>query len=156
MHEISLTHTIDTGHRIVGHEGGNGKCARLHGHTYRYEITVASPSLLPIGFVVDFGAVKKALDEWDHKTVLWEEDRLFVLAENDETGGHQDEHYGVVRVPFNPTAENMARYWAGRLLLDLQKAHAGEGEHLAQDPRLAVQVEVWETPKSSARYVMRP
>lgn len=155
MHEISLTHTIDTAHRIVGHEGGAGKCARLHGHTYRYDVTVVSPSLLPIGFVVDFGAIKDLLNQWDHRTILWEEDPIMedVFGFMDEVGAA---NHGIISVPFNPTAEHMARYWAGRLLLDLLKAHAGEGEHLAQDPRFVVQVEVWETPKSSARYVMRP
>lgn len=156
MHEISLTHTIDTGHRIVGHEGGRGKCARLHGHTYRYEVTVASPSLLPIGFVVDFGVIKKALDEWDHRIVLWEGDPIMEDVFGFADGPGDLKRLGFVVVPFNPTAENMARYWAGRLLYSLQKDHAQDGDLLCEDPRLAVQVEVWETPKSSARYVMRP
>lgn len=49
--EITLLHSIDTGHRIVGHEG---KCARLHGHTYRMEILMRGP-VKGIGFVVVTG-----------------------------------------------------------------------------------------------------
>jgi 6-pyruvoyltetrahydropterin/6-carboxytetrahydropterin synthase len=150
MHEISLTHTIDTGHRIVGHENGRGKCARLHGHTYRYEIIVASPSLLPIGFVIDFGTIKRALDEWDHRMVLHNNDPLLLAL--DHTGVLDAE---VVWVDFNPTAENMARYWANRLYSELKVAHGNGNAASAQGEGYAVQVEVWETPKSSARYVTR-
>jgi 6-pyruvoyl-tetrahydropterin synthase len=68
MHEIRLDHTTDTGHRIVGHKG---KCARIHGHTYRWQVKIEAQALNEMGFVADFGDVKAVLDEWDHRLVLW-------------------------------------------------------------------------------------
>jgi len=114
MHRIKVIRQIDTGHRVVGH---SGKCKNLHGHTY--EITVVlfgdldpeSP-----GFVIDFGVVKQIIDEWDHKMLLWEEDPVVAAQYGsiDPTEQHwrliQDNSCGILRVPFNPTAENMAEY----------------------------------------------
>lgn len=158
MHEISLTHYTDTGHRIVGHENGKGKCARLHGHTYRWEIAIASPSLLPVGFVMDFATIKKTLDNWDHRTLLWVDDPFYSMLNSIApwtTVTRSDLDDWFVGVPFNPTAENMARYMAGVLLTRLQIAHAKGEEALAEGEGYAVQVELWETPKSSARFVAR-
>lgn len=136
MYEITLEHTTDTGHRIVGHKG---KCARLHGHTYRWLVTVRSMYLVFPGFVVDFGDIKDVLNEWDHYTLLWVEDPVsvagVVLYNADATV--EDAH--VIRVPFNPTAENMAKHMAERLRRDLDVEE--------------VEVVVFETPKSSAKWV---
>lgn len=134
MHEITLEHTTDTGHRIVGHKG---KCARLHGHTYRWLVTMRSHDLVQPGFVVDFGDIKDILNKWDHYTLLWEEDQVVV---SDRMGLVVEDHH-VVRVPFNPTAENMARHVAKEML-----DYFGVEE---------VEVVVFETPKSSAKWVAR-
>lgn len=135
MMQIHLTHTIDAGHRIVGHEG---KCARLHGHTYKFEVWLKSyaTDLVDPGFVVDFGHVKQILDHWDHKMLLWEEDPIHV---RDRQGLLHDAEMGVLRVPFNPTAENMAKYLQ-KLFID-----AFPNIYMAK-------VRVWETPKAYAEF----
>lgn len=125
MHTITLTHTTDTGHRIPGHDGGSGKCARLHGHTYSFDVELSSDDLDGTGFVIDFGQIKKLLDEWDHRTLLWEGDPLGLsfhefrgsLADGTAAGSYLEgdiieEAYGLIRVPFVPTAENMAEHLA--------------------------------------------
>lgn len=125
MHTITLTHTTDTGHRIPGHEEGRGKCARLHGHTYSFDVELSSDDLDKTGFVIDFGQIKKLLDEWDHRTLLWEGDPLGLsfhefrgsLADGTASaeyieGDVIEEAYGLIRVPFVPTAENMAEHLA--------------------------------------------
>lgn len=113
MHEITVTRQIDTGHRVHGHKG---KCKNLHGHTYTITVTLQgnvddhSP-----GFVVDFGVVKGIIDHWDHKMLLWEEDPVVVgkkVATYHPANDYFKEEDSVVRVPFNPTAENMAEYLA--------------------------------------------
>lgn len=124
MREIFLTHTIDCGHRIVGHKG---KCARLHGHTYKFDLTLGG-DVVPPGFVVDFGDVKDLINEWDHKMLLWNVDELVPMI--------PAEHLVVTR--FNPTAENMAEYIAEELL----QAFALE----------RADVVLWETPKCCAKY----
>lgn len=142
MFEIGVTHTIDAGHRVVGHEDGRGKCARLHGHTYRFDVSLYAPDLDRIGFVTDFGVVKAALNEWDHRMLLWDADPL--LAEPPERHAawlkaqQEFREAGVVELPFNPTAENMARHFAERFrdLDGIEKAL----------------VEVRETPKTVARF----
>ena len=98
-------HDISTGHRVYGHES---KCAHLHGHNYRIHFTVAAENLDEVGRVIDFSVIKSALciwveDNWDHKFLLWENDPILELM-------LKLDPEGVVSVPFNPTAENMAEY----------------------------------------------
>ena len=75
---LTTSYVFDAAHRIAGHPG---KCAWLHGHTYHLEVTVSSPTLNPLGMVMDFDdlrdAVGKAvLDLWDHATLLAADDPL--------------------------------------------------------------------------------
>jgi 6-pyruvoyltetrahydropterin/6-carboxytetrahydropterin synthase len=144
MNEITVQHSTSTGHRIVGHEGGLGKCARLHGHTYTFRVWLTGEDLDETGFVVDFGDVKRVLDEWDHRIVLWDKDEFTVAIAHKNLGLSRtfDDVSGVVRVPFNPTAENMARHLSKRML--------------ALSDRIAsAKVMVHETPKTSAVYTAR-
>lgn len=107
-------HDISAGHRVYGHES---KCKHLHGHNYRIHFTVEQIQDFlddnfsgrdDIGRVLDFGVIKEKLcmwveNNWDHKTLLWEEDPLAkTISELDPQG--------TVIVDFNPTAENMAEY----------------------------------------------
>lgn len=98
-------HDISMGHRVVGHEH---KCKHLHGHNYRVHFVCRATQLDDIGRVIDFSVIKERLcmwleEHWDHKMVLWESDPLLeqlqAIAPAD-----------IVIVPFNPTAENIARY----------------------------------------------
>ena len=98
-------HDISCGHRVFGHEN---KCAHLHGHNYRFYFTVAAPELDTVGRVLDFSVIKERLCEWletnyDHKFLIWQNDPML------ETLKALDPD-GVVSVPYNPTAENIARY----------------------------------------------
>jgi 6-pyruvoyltetrahydropterin/6-carboxytetrahydropterin synthase len=112
---ISVERKIDTGHRVLGHEG---KCRFLHGHTYTITVDLTSSELFPIGFVVDFGDVKEMIDRWDHKFLLWDMDPLVVGIESGLAVREMDDEAtaGIVRVPFNPTAENMAESLARRFV----------------------------------------
>ena len=53
---VTRSFTFDAAHVLPWHPG---KCARLHGHTYRVDVTVAGP-LDENGIVVDFGDIKTA------------------------------------------------------------------------------------------------
>jgi len=95
-------HDFSYGHRVVGHEN---KCKYLHGHNGRVHFYCRG-ELDSVGRVIDFGVIKEKLcmwleDNWDHHMLIWSEDPLLEqLRAIDPT---------VVEVPFNPTAENMAR-----------------------------------------------
>lgn len=98
-------HDISCGHRVHQHES---KCAHLHGHNYRFHFSVKAPSLDSVGRVMDFSVIKEKLcmwleDNWDHKFLLWEDDPLVPVLQSADPEG-------LVIVPFNPTAENMALY----------------------------------------------
>jgi len=131
-------HDISCGHRVVGHEG---KCANFHGHNYRIHFTCQAyraHKLDAVGRVIDFSAIKHRLcmwleDEWDHKMLLWETDHALERMKLLNPGG-------IVVVPFNPTAENMAIYLLKNIRPD--RLH-GTGVDL-------VRVRVEETRKCSA------
>lgn len=140
MSRITATrqHVFAAGHRLLGHEG---KCTHLHGHNYRVHFTCEAPGggVDALGRVLDFGEIKSRLcqwleEHWDHKFLVYREDAsLAELLQAADPGG-------VVVVPFNPTAENMASH-----LLSVVGPRQLEGTGL----RLAA-VKVEETPNCSA------
>ncbi len=108
MTNISCTRRMefDAAHRLIGHEG---KCRHLHGHRYMLEATFSAGSLDDLGRVVDFGVIKERLgawidSNWDHNTILSEQDRPLGDAITNHT------KQGIFYLPANPTAENMADY----------------------------------------------
>ena len=106
MISITREHVIAAAHRLFDY---CGRCERLHGHNYRIRVTLTASAMNSLGMVVDFADVKKvlfgALDEaWDHRTLLFSEDPLC---------GHLQsvlDDDSLRPVPFNPTAENIARW----------------------------------------------
>lgn len=121
---VERYHDISCGHRVVGHES---KCALLHGHNYRIHFRATAEKLDGIGRVIDFSALKFTLcqwleNNWDHKTLVWEDDHVIneVLGRvwkgpiSDDRGNVTElgsvMSHSFVRVPFNPTAEHMGAY----------------------------------------------
>lgn len=96
--------TIDAGHRVFKHEG---KCAHLHGHTYRIEVH-ARGQLDELGRVIDFSVLKERIGTW--LDINW--DHGFVLNINDGAVHSALMALGskFYLLPYNPTAENMAKY----------------------------------------------
>lgn len=108
MWQAERYHDISCGHRVHGHEG---KCRHLHGHNYRIHFTCAAAEgveqLDHVGRVIDFSDMKSKLcmwveDHWDHKMLIWVDDPMLDPLKTIDPS--------VVCVPFNPTAENLARY----------------------------------------------
>lgn len=87
MFEIYVRAEFDAAHFLPNY---NGKCANLHGHTWRVELTVRSEALNG-GMVIDFTDIKAILKEVvpDHSLL------------ND--------------IIANPTAENLAQHFYGEL-----------------------------------------
>ena len=72
MMTISIEHETDTAHRLSCHKG---KCANLHGHRYKFVVSIEAKDSIEGEHFVDFYDLKKSvrdlLDElFDHGTLL--------------------------------------------------------------------------------------
>lgn len=132
------------GHRVHLHES---KCAHLHGHNYVVFLTARGTEspLDTIGRVVDFSVLKERVGGWidkhfDHGFIISAEDEaaaVMLTQFQASNGGKQK----LFVLPYNPTAENIARY----LLEDVgPEVLKGTGCEL-------VGVTVWETENCLAR-----
>jgi 6-pyruvoyltetrahydropterin/6-carboxytetrahydropterin synthase len=122
MYQICKTYSFEAAHQLRDYDGD---CARLHGHHWEVSVCIEGTQLDPVGMLVDFGAVKRAISV---------------------TIGHYDHNFLNEIVPFdeiNPTAELLAR----TIYLSLRDQIAG----MAADARL-VYVQVAESPTAWARY----
>jgi 6-pyruvoyltetrahydropterin/6-carboxytetrahydropterin synthase len=65
MYTLIVRAGFEAAHDIPGHKG---KCARLHGHSYRVEAEFSGTDLDSLGMLVDFGDLKDVLNEFlpDH------------------------------------------------------------------------------------------
>lgn len=103
MQTISIVLTWCMGHRIHHHEG---KCKRLHGHTYSVELTLTGT--VEHDFICDFNEVKgivKAFldDEVDHKTMIYARDPILPYLRNVIPDD-------LCIVSFVPTVENISKW----------------------------------------------
>ena len=81
--EVTKEFTFDSCHQLLGYEGA---CKRLHGHTYKLQVTFRG-TVNEIGMVIDFNEIKETV-------------KAFLLDDLD--------HYNLnEKLPFNTTAENM-------------------------------------------------
>jgi 6-pyruvoyltetrahydropterin/6-carboxytetrahydropterin synthase len=140
--QLSLVRQLKfcAGHRLYRHES---KCAFFHGHNYRVDIEVVGAAggteVDAVGRIVDFSLIKKRMlgwldDNWDHGFLIFEEDANALAA----IKMVQPTKYFVM--PYNPTAENMARY-----LLEVVAPNV-----LGDLGVVARKVVVWETDESCA------
>ena len=69
-----------------------GKCAELHGHTWKVKVDVKCNKLDNIGVVIDFDELKEIINE--------------IIARLDHKNLNEVEYFTFT----NPTSENLARY----------------------------------------------
>ncbi|NCA10281.1 6-carboxytetrahydropterin synthase [bacterium] len=140
--QLSITRQLSfcAGHRLLRHEG---KCAFFHGHNYKVDVEVAPRAggavLDDVGRIVDFSVIKRRLlgwidEHWDHGFIVSAEDTNGIAALN------AVEPNKTFVLPYNPTAENMARY-----LLEVVAP-----EVLGDLPIVVTRIVVWETDTSCA------
>ncbi|MCC9604067.1 6-carboxytetrahydropterin synthase [Stieleria sp. JC731] len=124
------------GHRLLNH---GGKCENFHGHNYVADFFVQGDVQDDVGRVIDFSDLKKRVKGWidDH----W--DHGFLIHKDDDNARQALEMVTPSRIfimPYNPTAENMAKY-----LLEEMAPVALDGSGAR-----AVRVRIWETDESFA------
>ena len=142
---ITVMRKVDfcAGHRLLGHEG---KCANLHGHNYIAEFHITGNEIDELGRVVDFADIKRLFkgwidDHWDHGFILWDQDQNAL----DAIG--QVRPNKIYRLPYNPTAENLARYLITEIGPQLISTIRGYDLSLSK-------VVIWETENSFAEVTM--
>lgn len=120
MYEISVTREFASAHFLRDYVG---KCANMHGHNWKVQISFRSPRLASNGILVDFNDLWKALDELlemlDHRVI------------------NEIPPFDVE----SPTSENMARWFYEEV-----------GKRLPENVVRPHRVTVWETPDACAAY----
>jgi 6-pyruvoyltetrahydropterin/6-carboxytetrahydropterin synthase len=94
--EIFREFTFEAAHRLP-HVPDGHKCARLHGHSYRVEVRISGELDATLGWVMDFGDLKAAVNP-----IIATLDHFYL----NEISGLE-----------NPTSENLAR-WIWEKLTD--------------------------------------
>lgn len=125
--------SFDAAHYLPNHAG---KCKQTHGHTYKLQVGVSGPIDADSGMVIDFGDLKKAVnntvvDKLDHKYLN--------LIIDGESGGE-----AVPDFPRIPSAENMVIWIVKKLKEEICKQTEGMA-------RLTF-IRLYETPTSYAEW----
>ena len=117
MQKIRLTKhfSFEAAHALHNYDG---KCSRLHGHSYQLFVTVigtpeTDPDSPKLGMVMDFGLLKKIvneeiIDKYDHSVVLNEKSAFHPCSDSQMFSN-------VIVVPFQPTCENMLIHFASKI-----------------------------------------
>lgn len=124
MYEVTVEQHFSAAHRLVDYPG---KCANIHGHNYKVQVTAEGPELDGIGMLLEFELIKKALAPWIDKF----------------DHGFLNEIPPFDRV--NPTAENIARFLYEEVEKAIRQAETPAGMRISC-------VRVLETDKCSAAY----
>jgi 6-pyruvoyltetrahydropterin/6-carboxytetrahydropterin synthase len=104
MFKLKRAINIAASHSLKGHP----KCGRMHGHNYNVTVTVEGKDTGPSGMLIDFGELKKILNE-----VIGRYDHMHIGRLPDGWQGNS-EH--IIEVPFDyVSSENLARHWAKEL-----------------------------------------
>ncbi|CAK0768385.1 6-pyruvoyltetrahydropterin/6-carboxytetrahydropterin synthase [uncultured Gammaproteobacteria bacterium] len=170
-YSVTRSLAIDAGHRIMTH---GSKCRHLHGHRYTIEATAATAALHTSGeqqdMVIDFSFLKQELlaeidQPCDHGLICSLADlallEMLCPPTQEFPAWHRTVEQRVARegylatcegrlgqklyvVPFQPTAECLARHWFTRLAPRVEARSDGYA-------RLC-RVVVWETPNCAASF----
>ncbi|MDX2266573.1 MAG: 6-carboxytetrahydropterin synthase QueD [Bryobacter sp.] len=90
MFEVTVEQHFSAAHLLRNYPG---KCAQLHGHNYKVQVTIEGPALDSLGMLVEFEVIKKALAPWIDR---FDHGYLNEIPPFDQT---------------NPTAENLAKFF---------------------------------------------
>jgi 6-pyruvoyltetrahydropterin/6-carboxytetrahydropterin synthase len=124
------------GHRLFQH---GGKCEHFHGHNYVADFFIRGSVQDSVGRVMDFADLKAKckgwLDEhWDHSFLVSDQDANAIAALK------MVQPFRLFVMPYNPTAENMAKYLLEEVCPTILLGTGSE----------ASRVRIWETEESYA------
>lgn len=150
--QVTKCMTTETAHRLCNY---SGKCAHIHGHSYRWEVTamLESGGVQENGIAVDFAKLKEAMRNYiyipyDHALVLWYKDPILEMLAGQNLGNASDgTAQKIVWLDSNPTAEA----FAARAARELQALF--DDEDLLEEIKI-VRVRVWETADSYGEWLI--
>lgn len=131
---IGTSVKFETAHRQYGDPS---KCGYLHGHNWKADIKITAGKVGPLGYIVDFKDIKKAILEMDHKVLIFHGDPI-----GEELLKQKQKVFYVDR---NPTCENIAL-----LVLDEMIRVCCSVESL-----LNIEVKIWENDASFGEVSLR-
>lgn len=110
--EISKEFTFEAAHMLPKH---NGKCARLHGHSWKLIVTVRGAVDSVTGFVEDYAELKRhiqpLIDDLDHRFLgAWTDLFYKPMLER-----HQHQLVPGLPIDFYPSSENLIVWIAEEL-----------------------------------------
>ena len=121
METLTAKGRFHAAHRQLDYDG---KCAHVHGHTWRGSFVVRAerfPRLEGIDMSIDFGALKEIFRSLDHRMLVSSRDETFLDSRLFEPDG-------IVLIPgANPSVENVARYCMERAVAALSKLFPDRG-----------------------------
>jgi len=119
---ITKIFRFEMAHSLWNHEG---KCKNIHGHSYILHVTISGNKINSKGkpndgMIIDFGKLKdiiknNIIDVFDHS---------FVINKNAPQSIKIDQLYGfdnIIKVPFQPTSENLICHFAKLIKKSLPK-----------------------------------
>ncbi|WP_031496437.1 6-carboxytetrahydropterin synthase QueD [Bryobacter aggregatus] len=124
MYEVIVEQQFSAAHFLKDYPG---KCASVHGHNYKVQITLEGETLNELGMLTEFELIKKALAPWIDK---FDHALLNEVAPFDQ---------------INPTAENLAKFFSDEVENALRQSMATASARVSY-------VRVFETEKCSAAY----
>lgn len=134
---ISKSLTFDSAHMLSNYEG---KCANLHGHTYKVDVSIETESDAQAHMVMDYNEIKKVFDAVDH-AIIFSGAGIRDTAEEDllKWSVIHDMRRYVLPDNCKCTAEDMAQHFAESI------------RHLFITNKCRVIVDLYETATSRAR-----
>lgn len=136
---ITRHEEFEVAHLLPGYNGG---CGRLHGHTYKIEVTVQGEQKEQFDMVADFKIIKEAIKAVvpDHYFVYYKEDQISKeIAEV-----LKNHNIDCIEYPFYTSAENMVGYYAKEIENQLRNKYNLDV--------CVAEVKLWETTNSYATW----
>jgi 6-pyruvoyltetrahydropterin/6-carboxytetrahydropterin synthase len=105
---VSKIFEFETAHALWGYDG---KCANIHGHSYKLTVSISGdliedPEHVKYGMIIDFGDLKKIVK----KEIVDVYDHALLVRANTPHAGYADVETAFKKVwltEFQPTCENM-------------------------------------------------
>lgn len=148
---ISKEIEFDAGHRVPNHKS---KCRNPHGHRYRVRVyatgaIVEEPGASDEGMLVDFSDLKTLMqteihDILDHGFIVYEDDQDLLTCFDVDKNGEAFDCWKIIRFPYIPTAENIARWCWEQLDVKVSTSF--------RDNLKLSAITIYETPTSEATY----